>query len=162
MSARDGSVVYLPHRNVWVGYWGGKIIATRNTEAAMRAYMTKKFSGIGALLAASRIAKTRKVSKFDTIRATLTLQTAEICEKARQVFGARLANWATPKVEFFNRGATAGKAWRLENKVAFNEAIAEHNGLDEFHNTVIHEVAHKVVHTLYPNAKAHGRALPQL
>jgi hypothetical protein len=38
----DGTIKYLDHRDVWVVYVGGKIIATKKTEDAMKKYVGKK------------------------------------------------------------------------------------------------------------------------
>jgi hypothetical protein len=40
----DGTVLFLEHRQVWVGYFGGVIRCTRKTEKAVRDFLSKKFS----------------------------------------------------------------------------------------------------------------------
>jgi hypothetical protein len=39
----DGTVLFLEHRQVWVGYWGGKIQCSKKTQEAAVAFL-KKFA----------------------------------------------------------------------------------------------------------------------
>lgn len=40
----DGAVLFLEHRQVWVGYFGGKIQCSKKTEQAARDFLAAKFS----------------------------------------------------------------------------------------------------------------------
>lgn len=73
--------------------------------------------------------------------------------KANKLFNT---NVLEPKVEFFEHGHTAGLAWQEENKLEFNTTLASAYP-DIFHKTVIHEVAHLIVHSIYGDTvQAHG------
>ena len=39
----DGAIVFLDHRQIWVGYFGGKIQCSKKTEAAVKEYLSNKF-----------------------------------------------------------------------------------------------------------------------
>lgn len=61
------------------------------------------------------------------------------------------------EVEWFYKSRTAGYAYVYKNKVGFNVKIMEATSDEKFIDIIKHELAHKVVHKLYPNAKqAHG------
>lgn len=88
------------------------------------------------------------------IRQTLERQTKEVVDLAHKTFPN--LQMAQPRVGFFQKSLTAGKAKYNQWQVEYNELIANENGLVKFYNTVIHEVAHLVTKKLYPYAKAHG------
>ena len=56
-------------------------------------------------------------------------------------------------VGFYEKGVSAGKAWRVGNKVEFNIVLAEENA-SEFDNTIIHEIAHLVTYQVYPGCNS--------
>lgn len=35
----DGEVKFVSHRNLYVGFWGGKVVVTKRTEEACRAFL---------------------------------------------------------------------------------------------------------------------------
>lgn len=35
----DGEVKFVAHRNLYVGFWGGKVVVTKRTEAACRDFL---------------------------------------------------------------------------------------------------------------------------
>jgi hypothetical protein len=37
----DGEVKFVAHRNLFVGFWGGKVVVTKRTEAACREFLAK-------------------------------------------------------------------------------------------------------------------------
>ena len=37
----DGDVIFLEHRNMFVGFWGGKRVVIKRTEAACREFLAK-------------------------------------------------------------------------------------------------------------------------
>ena len=37
----DGEVKFVEHRNLFVGFWGGKVVVTKRTEAACREFLAK-------------------------------------------------------------------------------------------------------------------------
>lgn len=61
-----------------------------------------------------------------------------------------------PRVEFFNRGTTSGKASRKGNMVAYNTEIAGIVG-SKFENTIVHEIAHIVAFKRNPFIQPHGK-----
>jgi len=83
---------------------------------------------------------------------TIKLRVSDVVALANTKFDVELS---MPIVDFFDRGTVAGKAYRGINKVTFNTVLAKENPT-LFDNTIIHEVAHLVVHKAYPFAKAHG------
>lgn len=141
-SGADGEVKFVAHRNVYVGFMGGKVVVTKKSEAACKTFLAS-------------FSNKPEVKKTDATRTTLTLQVAEVWQKVGALF-PDFQHIATPRVEFYNRGCTAGKAYWIQHKVAFNEVLAEENP-GKFMNTVIHEIAHLVTHKLFPQASAHGR-----
>lgn len=162
MKQANGTVVYLAHRNVWVGYWNGKIQCSKKTESAANDFLKIKFSGIGALVnmpvkvAAKKAAPT---ARFSDTRTKLISDVQVEWNKAKALFN-EVSMLDVPPVEFYSRGRAAGKAYRpfmgRPGKVAFNEVLAAENPND-FLDTVKHELAHLVVYHRYPLAKAHGR-----
>jgi hypothetical protein len=36
----DGEIKFLDHRDLYVGFWGGRVVVTKRTEAQCRAYLT--------------------------------------------------------------------------------------------------------------------------
>lgn len=138
----DGEVQFIAHRNVYIGFMGGKVVATRNNREAVVNYLAK-FSKVPAVVTSTKL------------RESLT-------DKVKKVWTMAGAKWpavaalATPRVEFYRKGTAAGKAYYLLHKVTFNEVLAEENS-DKFDNTVIHECAHLVTRALFPDASGHGR-----
>lgn len=148
----DGEIRYVPETGYWIGFMGGKVAATRNNRRAVENYLASlKVKSLDV----RKSVQPKKVEVSSSIRATLVLQVAEVWKKAGVLFPS-MANAVTPKTEFYSRGRTAGKAYYSQHKVTFNEVLAEENKT-KFLNTVIHEVAHLVVHKLFPMAKAHGK-----
>ena len=39
----DGEVKFVPHRNLYVGFWGGKVVVTKRTEEACRELLKSQF-----------------------------------------------------------------------------------------------------------------------
>ena len=37
----DGEVKFVAHRSLYVGFWGGKVVVTKRTEAACREFLAK-------------------------------------------------------------------------------------------------------------------------
>ena len=37
----DGEVKFVEHRSLYVGFWGGKVVVTKRTEAACREFLAK-------------------------------------------------------------------------------------------------------------------------
>lgn len=136
----DGEVKFVPHRNVFVGFMGGRVVVTKKSELACKQFLETFV---------------KPASNTDNIKNTIVLQVADVWKNAAILF-PEVMNMPTPRVEFFNRGRTAGKAFYMQHKVTFNEVLASENS-NKFINTVIHECAHLVVHRLFPLAKAHGR-----
>jgi predicted SprT family Zn-dependent metalloprotease len=141
----DGEVRFLAHRGVWVGFMGGKVVTTKTSSEAVTAWFAKNSGKVVVV----NPAKTVDVS----VRSALIRRTAELVQQARNMFRIEMTE---PVVDFYNRGATAGKAWCNGSKVAFNEVLAKEN-TDKFDNTVMHEVAHLVTYVMHPGASAHGR-----
>lgn len=78
----------------------------------------------------------------------------EIVAQANKKFNL---NMPIPSIEFFIKGHVAGWAHCQQHKVEYNITIAKAYP-DRFHNTVIHEVAHLVVYTIYGDkVAAHGK-----
>ena len=62
-----------------------------------------------------------------------------------------------PTISFFSKGTRAGWSMSDTNSVGFNEVLAQENS-EQFKAIVIHEVAHLVTDTIFPNAKRpHGK-----
>ena len=40
----DGEVKFVPHRNLYVGFWGGKVRVTKRTAEACAAYLARTYS----------------------------------------------------------------------------------------------------------------------
>ena len=40
----DGDVIFLEHRNMFVGFWGGKRVVIKRTEAACREFLAKVYA----------------------------------------------------------------------------------------------------------------------
>jgi hypothetical protein len=38
----DGEVKFVAHRNLYVGFWGGKVVVTKRTEAACVEFLTAR------------------------------------------------------------------------------------------------------------------------
>lgn len=85
----------------------------------------------------------------------ITNRVHELVEKANQKYNANI-----PKlnVTFDIRGKkVAGMAYYRSNKVSFNMFYINNMPAEEFDSTVIHEVAHIVTRTVFPNARqSHG------
>lgn len=41
----DGEVKFVPHRNLFVGFWGGKVVVTKRTEAACVEFLKATYKG---------------------------------------------------------------------------------------------------------------------
>ncbi|WP_396189692.1 hypothetical protein [Flavobacterium sp.] len=39
----DGEVKFVEHRNLYVGFWGGKVVVTKRTEAKCREFLKSEF-----------------------------------------------------------------------------------------------------------------------
>lgn len=39
----DGEVKFVAHRNLYVGFWGGKVVVTKRTEEACKAFLKSEF-----------------------------------------------------------------------------------------------------------------------
>lgn len=39
----DGEIKFVDHRDLYVGFWGGKVVVTKRTEAQCRAFLTATF-----------------------------------------------------------------------------------------------------------------------
>jgi hypothetical protein len=37
----DGEVKFVEHRSLYVGFWGGRVVVTKRTEAACREFLAK-------------------------------------------------------------------------------------------------------------------------
>lgn len=74
---------------------------------------------------------------------------AELTEAVNKTFNIKFKE---PAVLFFEHRTIAGKANYQEHSVYFNRILMVQEG---FHNTVVHEVAHLVTGTLFPDAKQH-------
>lgn len=157
----NGSVVYLAHRNVWVAYMHGRIVCTKKTESDAKNWIATHATTVApSATTKTATTKARSVVFNSNVRKTLEARTMEVVNKANVLFPTLRMD--EPKVGFFQKSATAGKAHYGEWMVTYNEVIAQTNGLDVFDNTVIHEVAHLVVKKLYPFAKAHGWEFKQV
>ena len=42
-SGADGEVKFVAHRNLYVGFWGNKVVVTKRTEAACREFLKSEF-----------------------------------------------------------------------------------------------------------------------
>lgn len=40
----DGEVKFVPHRNLYVGFWAGKVVVTKRTEEACRVFLAAEFN----------------------------------------------------------------------------------------------------------------------
>jgi hypothetical protein len=40
----DGEVKFVEHRSLYVGFWGGKVVVTKRTEAACREFLAKVYA----------------------------------------------------------------------------------------------------------------------
>ena len=38
----DGEIKFVEHRNLFVGFWGGRVVVTKRTEAACREFLIKE------------------------------------------------------------------------------------------------------------------------
>lgn len=154
MKYPDGSVVYLPQRNVYVGYLGGKVVCTRQKAESVRAWLDNGGSPNPRKNTVRTTTNVRTVSFDQNLRDQLVEETRQVVEKANRRFPS--LNLPSPSVGFFQKSMNAGKAIYARHRVEYNELIAKTNRAS-FHNTVIHEVAHLIVHRMYPNAaQAHG------
>ena len=64
-----------------------------------------------------------------------------------------------PVIQTVNKGiGRAGSAWQRAGRIEINIAyICSHDCIEQHKNTIAHELAHIIVHRLYPKAKqAHG------
>jgi hypothetical protein len=43
----DGEIKFVEHRNLFVGFMGGKVVVTKRTEAACREFLVKEFGAKG-------------------------------------------------------------------------------------------------------------------
>jgi SprT protein len=80
--------------------------------------------------------------------------TEKYIEMANELFGTQIE---IPTISFDLKGRTAGTANGRLNRIRYNLYIAQDNFEAFVERTVPHEVAHIVVHHVYPNASAHGR-----
>ena len=39
----DGEIKFVEHRNLFVGFWGGKVVVTKRTEAQCREFLIKEY-----------------------------------------------------------------------------------------------------------------------
>jgi hypothetical protein len=39
----DGEIKFVDHRNLWVGFWGGKVVITKRTKEACQTFLTETF-----------------------------------------------------------------------------------------------------------------------
>jgi hypothetical protein len=39
----DGEIKFVEHRNLFVGFWGGKVVITKRTEAQCREFLIKEY-----------------------------------------------------------------------------------------------------------------------
>lgn len=78
-----------------------------------------------------------------------------IVAQANKIFPS--LNLDVPYVTWFNKSKSAGVAYIHKNEVGFNIDIMEKVSSEEFHQTIVHEVCHKINMKLYPNSKqGHG------
>jgi SprT protein len=151
--------------NKFEGFINGKIITRcAKVEKVVAALQNKGMtlseiqmpSSAETLLSVARAPKAPKIAAASPIRDSLVAETHRVWELAKTTYATTMLPTNPPKVEFFNRGTTAGWANGGRHWVKFNEVLAAENK-DTFSNTVIHEVAHIVTHHRYPCAKPHGR-----
>jgi SprT protein len=158
MKQADGTVLYLAHRNIWVGYFNGKIQCSRKTESACKEFLKAKFGVVSSdpMPKDDLVVSTapKKALDLKATQDTLIKQVADEWAKAKELFPT-IKDMDTPKVKFFTRGTYAGKAYRVSKVVAFNTILAAENP-NEFINTVKHELAHIIVYVTYPQARDHG------
>jgi SprT protein len=152
----NGTVKFLPHRGVYVGYWNGKIQCTKKTPGAARDFLNAKFGVPGAAVppVVAVTAMRPLAVNLNGTQHTLMSQVEAEWNKAKRLYPA-VKDMPTPKVEFYTRGRVAGKAYYMQHKVSFNTVLAAENQTT-FLDTVKHELAHLVVHKIAPWAKAHG------
>lgn len=66
-------------------------------------------------------------------------------------------NLDVPYVTWFDKSKAAGVAYIYRNEIGFNTDIMANVSSEEFEQTIVHEVAHKINMKLYPASKqAHG------
>lgn len=80
-------------------------------------------------------------------------QVNDLIAKAREMY--RGHGIQTPVVLFDLTGTTAGEAWG-SYKIRLNSALFAVNESEFYNDTIPHEVAHIVQHTVYPHSKPHG------
>lgn len=86
-------------------------------------------------------------------RREIEKKVAEVLKLANAKFGY---SKPAPSVSFYDRGAAAGIAYPVANRLAFNEVLAKQNPA-VFDDVVTHEVGHLVTKAIFPKAKqAHG------
>ena len=40
----DGEIKFVPHRNLYVGFWGGRVVVTKRTVDACKEVLRKEFN----------------------------------------------------------------------------------------------------------------------
>jgi SprT protein len=152
---QNGTVKFLPHRGVYVGYWNGKIQCTKKNARACTDFLNAKF-GPNAPVLPTKVpaAKPRVAFNLDGTQHRILADVNAEWAKAQQIW-PELQGVPVPTVSFYHRGTIAGKAWSFGHRVAFNTILAAENP-DRFINTVKHELAHIITNRKYLFAKAHG------
>lgn len=141
----DGEVRFIPERGVFIGFFGGKVVATRNNKSAVENYLEKLKSDISPIA--------NNTSDEFALKRKIAARVKQIWGQAQTMY-PKLSSDA-PSVGWFHKGSHAGKALRYKNVVEFNAVLAAENS-HTFDDTVIHEVAHRVVFNVFPFAKPHG------
>jgi predicted SprT family Zn-dependent metalloprotease len=174
MKYADGTVLFLEHRQKWVGYWYGRIVTTQTSEAKARAWLQNN-AGRVQPSATTKVAKTprtvktaKPITRKTVVVGSVTVSNAlrdNIRKRVAQIVAEANAKWPSlnmtvPNVEFYSRGRIAGKAVYAPHLVKFNEVLAAEN-VHSFDDTVIHEVGHLVTNKIYNRGmihrvKAHG------
>lgn len=147
MSYPNGSVIFLAHRNKWVGYCHGRIVVTKATESAVKAwFVTHPYEAVPR--AASSPTKEVKVTSLvdDTIKGAIVQKVKTLVDKINTLhpnLGFKL-----PSVSFYDRGRAAGWARLTDHSLRFNAILAAENP-STFEDTVIHEVGHLYAYAMY-------------
>ena len=85
----------------------------------------------------------------------------EACYQQAETFFKRSFN--RPEVSLKLRGQKAGVAHLQENKLRFNLQLYRDNSADFLQQTVAHEVAHLIAHTVFgPSIQPHGAEWQQI
>lgn len=99
------------------------------------------------------------------LRAQIRAKVFQVATQAEQLWTQQLTKGRGEgefinkvKVAFFRESENAGLAFPWDRRVEFNLDFAEHYGMEEFNDSIIHEVAHVVVDNVYPDIHTfHGR-----